>query len=473
MTDNSWAPVLAQADMDYLTGVFSAGPDGCVQPLSSSAVAYVLRCLYDSLDRPLICVTDGPRTQDILYQDIVTLFDGMLDDVGYYPGWESLPNADIQPHSDLVGDRLAILLRTVAKRPPKLLVTTIQAMMQRTIDLETLTDQTIQLTLHQEKDFEKLTEHLLETGYSFEPQVTSKGQASRRGGLLDVWPPTEPWPLRLEFFGSSIDSIRTFDPHEQRSIEHTSGAILSPATEWADKDRTDLNGDLFSYLPNSTNWIWMDPMSIRHHAQVYEETIRESNAKRSTYRATEVRSLAKQHRGKGDLSIGPDENPDQTTYELLLQPVEGVPAFPTGTATPLQFERERERFLNDLGQRRNNGAQVVFYFSTEGVKDRFVEQYGTSSNLLKNAPIHVGRLSEGLTVPPHDLTILTDHDIYGRQKLLRGRYDLHAQRAGPTRMNRRRVEEWTDLKIGELVVHIEHGVGKYLGMLEQESHGQR
>ena len=79
---------------------------------------------------------------------------------------------------------------------------------------------------------------LVEAGYAIGPLVDAGGLAARRGGLVDVWPPGAAQPLRIEFFGSEVDSMRSFDPESQRTLERLERAYIGPASEWfADREQ--------------------------------------------------------------------------------------------------------------------------------------------------------------------------------------------------------------------------------------------
>src|SRR5439155_21410918 len=122
---------------------------------------------------------------------------------------------------------------------------------------------------------------LEERGYEPEAQVTQKGDISLRGGILDVYPPTHPWPVRLEFFGDELESLRSFDTLTQISREEISDALLPPAGELGllrknrsssspDQRQSSLSqrlGTLVDYLPKDTIFLICEPEQIETRAQ--------------------------------------------------------------------------------------------------------------------------------------------------------------------------------------------------------------
>ncbi len=448
--------------------MFRSGQDGSARALPLSGNAQVALHLHQQLRRPVLCVTDGPLTLDALYQDLTTLAGGE-DVLGYYPGWESLPREDQRPRPDIVGDRLLFLQRMLDQDAPGVTVTTIQALMQRTIEPDALRAGTFRIACNDEFDLEPLAERLQSIGYTFELQVTDKGEASLRGGILDLWPCTEPWPLRIEFFGSTVDSIRTFDPNDQRSIDRLNAFDIPPASEWSGSDEVSLQSNLFAYLPANIAWLWLDPNGIRHHAEVYEETILEMAAEEVTHTYRRVLGIRAKDFRTGFLAIGPDREDDETDLRLDIEPLEGLPSLPQGADGPDLLETERKRFVIELLGERDDGFTVRFFLGTEGARDRFLEQFPD----VPADDVRMGRLSEGFRIEDAGFIAVAESDLYGQRKELRGRYDLHAKRKGPSRMEGERVAEWSDLEPGELVVHVDHGIGKYLGLYEMEFQRRR
>ncbi len=450
--------------------MFDPGRDRSVHMLSTSALAYVLQCLRDRFEKPLLCVTDGPRTQDRLFHDLLTL-DGRLEDkLAFYPGWETLPDNDSGPHPDVVGDRLGVLHALALPAVPQVTVTTIQAVMQQTISLERLTRDTLRLIPGDDTGPESLSESLVGLGYQFQVQIGEKGEAAVRGCILDVWPLPEPWPLRLEFFGDILESIRTFDPGNQCGVEARSEAVLSPAAEWTAGNPCQLDADLFDALNPETCMVWYDPSAIAEHARVFEETVSELSLESIALSHEQVLERAAARSGVGSLSVG--ASPGAKARTLDIRAIAGVPAVPGSSEGPDPLGKERIRFLSELDSRRTRGSSVRFYFSTKGMRDRFEEFVRTNSPALhRHAPRIVGPLSEGFEIPGAGRIFVSESDVYGMRKAVRGRYDLHGTRKGASRLAGLQVLDWTDLRPGEFVVHMEHGIGKYLGLQEIDTHG--
>jgi transcription-repair coupling factor (superfamily II helicase) len=221
--------------------------------------------------RPIVVVTDNLKTQESFQQDLETwLSSGREPRVEgrgqnspgsrpstfdlrplFYPAWDVLPHEGKLPHADTISDRLQALVALnqnyseggATRRPnfqglvelaaPKvpIVVTSVTALLQKTFAPDDLKNNTRTLARGDKINPLDLIEWLEERGCEPEAQVTQKGEIALRGGILDVWPLTSPWPVRLEFFGNELESLRHFDPLTQISREEILSITLPPAGE--------------------------------------------------------------------------------------------------------------------------------------------------------------------------------------------------------------------------------------------------
>ena len=156
------------------------------------------------------------------------------DSVAFFPGWETLPHERLSPRSDTVGQRLAVLRRLAHPAPSgepngplTVVVAPVRSLLQPIVaglgDLEPVT-----LQVGQECELDDLLTRLVEIGYSRADLVGSRGEIAVRGGIVDVFPPTEEHPLRIEFFGDTIEEIRYFKVADQRSIGPAERGLWAP-----------------------------------------------------------------------------------------------------------------------------------------------------------------------------------------------------------------------------------------------------
>mgnify|MGYP003605052012 CR=1 FL=1 len=460
---STFAPKVEQALAEFLR----TGGTFCALPPPGSAPAHFAWSLWQQFRVPFVWVADGPRSLDRFHRDLASFAGERAGEITYYPAWEALPGHGAPPHADLIGDRFETLQRLLAlgSGPATgIVVTCIQALMQRTVTPAQLRGQASELRAGHEVDLDELIASLEQAGFVIQVEVHQKGEAARRGGILDLWPATADWPVRLEFFGSTIESLRTFDPATQSSQQPIDSVQLAPAEEKPD----DLQGAFADFVPAHAGWGWLERESIEHHAALYEEVIREAQAEACTQTCAQAMAAA---RGPQLALVVTEETPG-AAHRLGYDPFEGTPEVRGSALQPDLLEEQRRKTMTDLCQKARDGWRIALYFGTAGARDRFAESYGNQLAPRDRFDLREGALSEGFCCPAAQLLVVSEEDFYGRRKEARGRYDLHASRPGPRRRGER-IAEWTDLQPGDFVVHVDHGIGKYLGLHEIEFGGQR
>ncbi|MGO8764351.1 MAG: hypothetical protein ACLQSR_04350 [Limisphaerales bacterium] len=193
--------------------------------------AALLHRLFPS--RPIVVVTENLKTQEIFHQDLETWLGASPL---FYPEWEVFPHENKLPHVDIVSDRLQTLIALSENsklkiQNQKLIVTNIAALLQKTFAPDDLINRARHLQRGDKIAPLDLIEWLEEQGYEPEAQVSQKGEIALRGGIVDLFPPTSPWPVRLEFFGDELESLREVDPLTQISRETISEITIPPAGE--------------------------------------------------------------------------------------------------------------------------------------------------------------------------------------------------------------------------------------------------
>ncbi|MBM3566601.1 MAG: DEAD/DEAH box helicase, partial [Alphaproteobacteria bacterium] len=148
------------------------------------------------------------------------------------PAWDCLPFDRASPNSAVVGRRMNVLSRLAAEGAnPRIVLTTVSAALQRMPPRETFIRATLPLTPGATVSPEETVKFLLRYGYARTEMVMEPGEYALRGGIQDVFPPGAERPLRLDFFGDSLDAIRTFDPENQRTVDRVASACLLPISE--------------------------------------------------------------------------------------------------------------------------------------------------------------------------------------------------------------------------------------------------
>lgn len=432
--------------------------EGC----STTAAAAILRCWMNHTPAPTVLVADSARTLECLYQDFHTLSGADMSGTAYFPGWEDLPDADLHGVSpEIAGDRLQTLTQLHLAQQPLLVFTDIQSLMQPVPRPETLASRTLEIKIGSRIDLESFCEKLLEMGYSFEAEVTDKGEAAKRGGVLDLWPPNHPFPFRLEFFGDDLDSLRSFDPATQRSLDKTDLLQILPARETTSEEQAAFT----DYLPAHTRWFWFDYESVADHAVLYAES---REAVHLSW--PELQHQVKSRAGGGMLRSGEGLQGDPLLLQLAACP--GLTALSGIGDLSSHLEAERLKLITSQCRLAQSGWTVLFCLNTDGSRARFLEAYQHLIHDQAGVYCISGMIAEGFSLPDLQLSVVGERDLYGLRKPVRNKYDPHAA----TRRNSpgvgSRLSGWTEIEPGEWVVHLDHGIGKYLGLYEIEVAGQ-
>ena len=194
---------------------------------------FVVRGLVDA-GRTVLAVAATAREAE----DLVDALGGLMDPalVGYYPSWETLPHERLSPRSDTVGKRLAVLRRLrhpgtdPSNGPLKVVVAPVRSVLQPQV--KGLADLVpVELVVGEEADLEDVVRRLAGAAYTRVDLVEKRGEFAVRGGIVDVFPPTEEHPLRVEFWGDEVEEIRSFAVADQRTLEPASRLWAPPCRE--------------------------------------------------------------------------------------------------------------------------------------------------------------------------------------------------------------------------------------------------
>jgi transcription-repair coupling factor (superfamily II helicase) len=205
-----------------------AGPPPSLSGIKPSATALLAAQTSARLRRPLLLVTASESQAGQLAQDLALFTDAP---VHYYPGYEIPPYSPLSPDPQTTAQRLAVLYRIKTASVPYLMVASCEALLRKVLPAERLTGLAELIISGEEVDQEALSLRLIEAGYEAMSLVQNAGEFSRRGGIMDIFPPGFDTPIRLDFFGDTVESMRLFDPISQRSIQEISEAEIIPVSD--------------------------------------------------------------------------------------------------------------------------------------------------------------------------------------------------------------------------------------------------
>ncbi|MFA5191292.1 MAG: transcription-repair coupling factor [Verrucomicrobiia bacterium] len=460
-------------------------------PVAEPARPFLAALLARKLSRPLLIVTDGLKSQEAWELSLIAFG----AEPQFHPAWESLPHVGL-PSADVIADRLRVLrslcalecgrglsapTRSVAQatadgrgaeapptfqtsqapplHPPPIIVASAQALMQRTFSPKALRTLLLELHVGQEMEMDSLAGKLVRLGYAREAQVQERGQFAVRGGILDLFPIDEPAPLRLEFFGDSIDSMRRFDVATQVSAGRVESCVTGPAGEIGLlQQHTDWLGDLLDFLPRDTLLMMDEPDRLAEAARRY---------------AAELPKDDPFHLPFERLINWPDvvalsDVVTAGSVELTINSLEAYRPISGGLPEAGVAEQERKKFFSQLRLWTEQDYEVFIFCNNAGERQRLKEilpLHGLGGVPLR---LEIGTLAQGFIWPDARLVVVSDAEIFGRYRILRPR-----KLAKRLPHETRRISDVSELEEGDFVVHVEHGIGRYCGLQEVDMSGAR
>jgi len=366
-----------------------------------------------------------------------------------FPARESI---DTLPGDEDCGRRIRLLKRLDGGALPKIIVAGIQALVQPVPSRETLRRQTRLLRRGATGVIEELARWMVEGGMAATTAVDLPGEFAVRGGIVDVFAPDWEEPVRIEFFGEEIDSIRRFDIASQRSLEsldsveitlvgrQSTGATAGPSSSAGfTVDRS----HLADHLPPQSWFLLVEPMELERQGRQYVERMETarlhevSNVLRGIFRFPSVTAS-----GVAAASL-------ETTCRLRIESVE-------------QFSGEINRVRDELDEA-TAGQQVYIVCQTEAEIRRLQDVFAVTAAAAEGR-LHyqLGNLSHGFRLVSERIVVIGSGELFHRIDL----------RRTPQRRLSRAIDSFLDLREGDLIVHVGHGIGRYRGMKLLEKNGQ-
>ena len=480
--------------------------------LLSNAVPFVLSSLSRGLGYPMVVVAPKPEEARRLYEQMTVWADGDTA-VLHFPETEALPFERVMSDDDTVHQRIGTLARLSGGGPGVVVVASVTALVQSTVDRALFESSRHTLIQGQTIDPSSLRDLWHRMGYRFEPNVDAPGVASRRGGILDIFPPDMEAPARIELWGNEIDSIRVFDPSSQRSSSRIESLTvipcketlpgLVPEPELEEIARTlDLSpcgaaasqrisdelalllegqlvediafyaglfnhGSLLQYLPDDSLLVMHRPVDIAEAGVGLDE--RTQQLRRTKERRGELpadfpspnMTWEEVRRQCGSVSRRLEVSPwgavDITHHDAHSLPF----------ASPPGFFGKPEAFVEAAARMAGEGHRVL---AVTTVPKRLAEILGGHgvearvSGTLDGPPApgavtvvqaEGAGLDEGvvLAADSRELAVFSDAEIFGVAK----------RRRSVRRKAARRDSLLSELSPGDFVVHVEHGIGKFTG----------
>jgi transcription-repair coupling factor (superfamily II helicase) len=392
---------------------------------------------------------------------------------------------------ELECDRLGALsaLSVASKKRPVLLFTTPEAFFQPVAPIQTFLDSEISLARGQEIDFATLVERLAkELDYDSEPICERPGEFAIRGGLIDIYPLNANAPVRLDFFGDEIESIRRFDPTTQRSIEILE-SITVAARSLGHQEPTPQG--IFSYFDQKTQWIFLDADQLYEAFPRHFETMERLDDQRAN-----VPTLYKNRHLAGDVWTLVQELPVQNSLISKDNPFTHLSfeSLHSWRPQPVLNQVGGDRFDEEIEARRSFTKTLANWHHSEGTllfgcapsKPRMDEVQSVLEQIgFKDLPctFREAELSEGfvlrgplpgkafrwLSPKKNGFALVTEKEWLGRNQTVT---TSASRRLLPQRKQIEALLDFSELADGDYLVHLSHGICRYRGLQKMDVSGR-
>ncbi len=395
------------------------------------------------------------------------------------PSHQVDPYRGLAPHFRVTSAR-ARALHASALGSARIIVASAQALLPRLASPESVLATSFDLRPGTEIDPHALSAILVDGGYERQDPVDEHGEYCLRGGILDVYPAGEATPIRVEFIGDSVESIRRFDPGTQRSIETLDQFQIVPVREPAGGESG--GATIFDYLRASRAMrvVCAEPEDIHTQIEKWALQLQASFEERTSDKV----APGGERRAPNELFATADEIAPFLTNAVTLEelavdePGDETTPPPTGmhvTSQPAQEFRGRiADWVADVRQARDRAETVLFVASTHGRAERTVELLrdydvlalpaGQEERVEGAVLVAEGLLSRGFRIPSAALQIYAEADVFEED---RRRTSASRKRSLAATF----LSDLRDLKVGDYIVHVDNGIGQFVG-LKQLNVGQ-
>jgi len=455
-------------DFAKAAAALTKGQPAAFDGVWGSGRALLAASLATKSDAPLVVVCATEREADDMTADLEFFQDGKPTT---FPFWEEA-GGEAAVQDEAIGDRLRTLKQLLRHGVPgagakrsrrnsgsngngelhasaeaqRVIVTCIQALMQPSPRREELAAATRALQVGGQLDVEAFARWLVERGFHSTSAVAMPGEFSHRGGILDVFAPDWDQPVRIELFGDEIESLRQFDAATQRSLQTLQQVEITAVnfSGSAGDEQVKVGGHLTDFLPPASWVLLLDPEKITEEGKQYATRVGQATPVHPLHDVLAQFSRFAVASAAGILPGG--------VGAACHLPIESVERF-SG-----EFAKVRDE-LDHLGE----GYEVFVVAPTEAEIERLREILAeTKAAATGRLHFPLGSLHEGFRLTKEKLIVITGSELFHRGEL----------RRMPRRRLGKAIDSFLDLREGDLVVHLAHGIGRYRGLKLIEKQGQ-
>ena len=492
-----------------------------VTGLSGSARQLMIGALFESLNKPLLVVTHNMFQAQKTFEDLVDILGE--EQVLLFPANELIISEMAVASPETLANRIEVLNK-ISEKKQRILVTPYAGLRRILLPQQIWKESQISLQVGQEVSLEQLLQNLVSTGYERVEMVEGKGQMSMRGGILDVYPISSEFPVRIELFDVMIDSIRYFDHTNQRSIRSLESIVIPPTNEvfgsveilqqTADRLQQKMSEtllkvkdqavkekivekmgweieqlrhgnrfqglykyislvypnyqNLLDYMPDETVVVVDEPTRVL-------EAVEQLDKEEAEWKTALLAEGEFAHQIAVSFPYEEVVNSKKSKIMYLALFLRQVPRTAPqnivgiNCKTMQNFHGQMNVLKTELERWKKQHHQVLFLAADEERAkrlDKVFHDYEIEADLILHSPpsmgshrpvISIGNLQAGFEMPMNHLVVVTESEVFSQKQ-------RKARKTRTNLSNAERIKNYNELKIGDYVVHVNHGIGRYLGI---------
>lgn len=472
--------LLKSPQLNLFKDLIQKEPSLLIEELWAAPKAALLFIALKATKKNILVIT-GEKRENRLIDDL-DYFD--LNPILEFPSWETLPGEEIPPSPDIMGKRFLILHQLLEKKTGQLVFTPLQGILQKIPSPTTIKPLFANWKVGDELPFDSVEEILLKMGYRREKVASDKGEFAIRQGILDLFPLSSFDPVRIEFFGDTIDTMRTYDPSSQKSTSKIDSVFIVPASEQILLKKEENLSTLLDYLGPNTLVVFDDLLALEDRYVAFKgmpgaksrffssmDELMKQVAPLQTLLWTHERmeALSETHipkktgrdfySGKQPLQPLAFHIFDQDlNSKRLHHPFREISDFfsPSEDLTATS----PEEILLGISRYSKTSLQLHFVSATE-TEEQSLKKKLEEINLPQKTFFERDYLTSGFVITDSQVAVLPMTELTGRFRIRRQKWrsTYHSP-----------IAEFHDLSPGDLVVHFHNGIGKYLGIEKKPNH---
>jgi len=506
--------------------------------VSVPADAYIIAKTYDELKIPICVITSTQKKGEELIENLHFFLKHKNTPIFFFPPYNIQPFKNLSYHNETAAKRISALYALILYETPPIIITSADAILQKIIPPRELSNYAELIMAGEDTERNLLTEKLISGGYEESVIVEEPGDFCTRGGIIDVFSPCYPDPVRIEFFGDTVESIRFFSAVNQKKLKSMNEAVILPAKEGIIskrnleklivrtkeqgaamglpfaktreivdhiKEENDFSaienmfpliyptpGTFFDYIPSNSLFVLTEPEELKKAAEeTWEQALKNFLEAQTEQRLcmapgethlkwAEIKKKITdtRHLFLTTLKISKKNNGTEEKKRELIQ-IDFTTKDNTSLTMELKSFRGKENLLNPLANHiknhKDSGYTTILVCGTRHQADRLgslllpysinLKQIESFSGVKYSKSLVyscTGQLSSGFSWPAEFFSIITGDEIFGKK---------YRRKQGQKQKIQTGLLNFGDLKKNDLVVHIEHGIGRYEGISKLKLNG--